>query len=104
VNYPTSQKFTRITEMGHLTQEWGGQTTLIIEYPQEHVPNKTEPYYPIPREENNARHNRYLEFARNETPDVIFAGRLGDYKYYNMDQAVARALSIFSRIAESGQA
>ncbi len=104
VNYPTSQKFTRITEMGHLTQEWGGQTTLIIEYPQEHVPNKTEPYYPIPRDENNALHNRYIEFARNEAPDVIFAGRLGDYKYYNMDQAVARALSIFSRIAESGQA
>lgn len=100
VNYPVSQQFTRITEMGHMTGEWGDLTTLILEYPQQHVPNKTEPYYPIPREENNALHTKYLEFARKEAPEVTFAGRLGDYKYYNMDQAVGRALSLFDKISE----
>jgi UDP-galactopyranose mutase len=104
VNYPTSQKFTRITEMGYLTQEWGDLTTLALEYPQEHVPNKTEPYYPIPREENNVLHNKYIEFARREAPEVTFAGRLGDYKYYNMDQAIGRALSLFDKISEDMQA
>ena len=98
VNYPMSHDFTRITEMGHLTQERGDHTTVAIEYPQPHIPGETIPYYPIPRDENLAKHNEYVEFAEKEAPNVLFAGRLGDYKYYNMDQAAARALTIFDRM------
>ncbi len=97
VNYPVSHDYTRITEMGHLTGEWNGSTTVAIEYPIAHRPGETVPYYPIPRDENAAHHDRYVAFARKEAPDVLFAGRLGDYKYYNMDQAVGRALALFRK-------
>lgn len=97
VNYPMSHDFTRITEMGHLSQEWGETTTVAIEYPQAHKPGKTVPYYPVPRDENTAMHRRYLDFAAKEARNVVFGGRLGDYRYYNMDQAVAGALSLFAK-------
>lgn len=99
VNYPVSHDFTRITEMGHLTQEWNGKTTVAIEYPQPHVPGETVPYYPIPRDENNELHARYLALAKEKAPNVIFAGRLGDYRYYNMDQAVASALALYGDLS-----
>ena len=99
INYPTSHAFTRITEMGHLTGEWGDVTTVAIEYPRAHEHGVTEPYYPIPRDENQALHNRYVALAKTEAPYIVFAGRLGDYRYYNMDQAAARALALFRRIA-----
>ncbi|MEQ1517764.1 MAG: UDP-galactopyranose mutase [Usitatibacteraceae bacterium] len=101
VNYPISKDYTRISEMAHFTQEWGDRTTVAIEYPRAHVSGKTVPYYPIPRSENTELHHRYLDFAKKEAPNVIFAGRLGDYQYYNMDQAVAGALTIFNRIRKS---
>jgi UDP-galactopyranose mutase len=101
VNYPLSEDFTRITEMSHLTQEWSEFTTVAIEYPQAHERGRTIPYYPVPRDENMELHNRYVEFAKREAPNTVFAGRLGDYKYYNMDQAVGRALSLFRKLAAS---
>jgi UDP-galactopyranose mutase len=58
-----------------------------------------DPYYPVPREENRSLHARYLELAGDTVPDVVFAGRLADYKYYNMDQAVSRALLVFRNLA-----
>lgn len=97
INYPVSHDFTRITEMGHLTQEWSDVTTVAIEYPVAHVPGQTVPYYPIPRDENQELHNRYVALAGKEAGNVLFAGRLGDYRYYNMDQAVGRALALFSK-------
>jgi UDP-galactopyranose mutase len=99
VNYPTTQDFTRITEMGHLTGEWGAVTTVAVEYPGAHRPGVTEPHYPIPRDEHIALHRRYLALAEKETPHIVFAGRLGDYRYYNMDQAAGRALSLFEKLA-----
>lgn len=97
LNYPMSHDFTRITEMAYLTQEWSDVTTVAIEYPVAHVPGKTVPYYPIPRDDNNELHNKYIDLAKREAGNVVFAGRLGDYKYYNMDQAVGRALSLFEK-------
>ena len=70
---------------------------LTLEYPQAHQPGVTEPYYPIPRDENQALHARYIAHAAKEAGNVIFAGRLGDYQYYNMDQAVGHALAIFRK-------
>jgi UDP-galactopyranose mutase len=64
------------------------------EYPVAHVPGKTVAYYPIPRDENQAFYSRYAEAAKAEFPETIFAGRLGDYQYYNMDQACARGIKL----------
>jgi UDP-galactopyranose mutase len=88
--------------MGHMTREWGDRTTVVTDYPGPHEPGANEPYYPVPRAENQALYNRYLDLARTQAPKVAFAGRLGDYRYYNMDQAVARALSLFQTCAAMG--
>jgi UDP-galactopyranose mutase len=97
VNYPNEMAFTRITEQRHLTAQPGRRTVLTLEYPQAHSPGVTEPYYPIPRDENQALYRQYIQKAKTDAPEVIFAGRLGDYQYYNMDQAVGHALSIFRK-------
>jgi UDP-galactopyranose mutase len=99
VNYPNEGGFTRILEHKHLTADIGPTTVLTTEWPLDHVTGVTDPYYPIPREENRALHARYLELAADTVPEVVFAGRLADYKYYNMDQAVSRALLAFRGLA-----
>jgi UDP-galactopyranose mutase len=93
VNYPNDHEYTRITEFKHITGQEHGKTTLCYEFPQA----EGDPYYPIPRPENTALYNRYLALAKS-TPNVHFAGRLGTYKYYNMDQVVAQALALYERI------
>jgi len=95
INYPNDYDFTRITEQKHLSGQRLPVSTLVVEYPQRHVPGKTEPYYPIPREENYAQYNLYLKEVEKLNGTVLLAGRLADYKYYNMDQAVAHALKLF---------
>lgn len=101
VNYPLTHDYTRISEMAHLTGEWSDVTTVAIEYPQAHTPGVTEPYYPIPQDDNQLLHHRYIDFARKEAPNVIFAGRLGAYKYYEMTQAIGGALALFDDIGAS---
>ncbi|HXQ60676.1 MAG TPA: UDP-galactopyranose mutase [Acidimicrobiales bacterium] len=95
VNHPEAEGFTRILEHKHLTGVTSATTVLTTEWPQDHVPGVNDPYYPVPRPENRSLHARYLELARDTDPEVVFAGRLADYKYYNMDQAVSRALLVF---------
>lgn len=95
VNYPNDNAYTRITEQKHITGQQMEKTTIVVEYPQNHVPRENEPYYPIPREENRELYNKYLSEAAKLDGSVLFAGRLADYKYYNMDQAAARALKLF---------
>lgn len=99
-NYPTPRErhpYTRSTEFRHLTgQADVAHSTQVFEYPEAYAPGVNEPYYPIPREENRALYRRYAEKAAR-LGTVLFAGRLGDYQYYNMDQAVARALTLFER-------
>ena len=74
---------------------------MSIEYPLAYRREQNLPYYPIPREENRKRYNLYLSEVESLSNKVLFAGRLADYKYYNMDQAVARALAVFEKqIAE----
>ncbi len=98
-NYPGKEPHTRITEQKIITgQKIEGVTTIVTEFPMPHVDGKTDPFYPIPRPDNRALYSRYASLAETEAPNVIFAGRLGDYQYYNMDQAVARALAIAQRI------
>ncbi len=89
VNYPNTQDFTRITEFRHLTGQAGAGTSIVREYPQA----GGEPYYPIPRPDNEALYQRYAALADAET-GVSFVGRLAQYRYYNMDQVVAAALKL----------
>ena len=93
INYPNDHDYTRVTEFKHLTGQRGPATTLVYEYPREHG----DPYYPIPRRENAVLYDRYRRLAES-TPNVHFTGRLGSYKYYNMDQVVAQSLALCQRI------
>ena len=97
VNYPNEYDITRITEQKYLSGQSSPKTTLVKEYPQAYVPGQNDPYYPIPRQANRDRFNLYLKEASKLNGTVLFAGRLGDYKYYNMDQAVTRALGLFAK-------
>jgi UDP-galactopyranose mutase len=94
VNYPNDYPYTRVTEFKYLTGQQHEKTTVVYEYPRA----EGDPYYPIPRPENSALYQRYKALA-DATPGVQFVGRLGTYKYYNMDQVVAQALTVFNRIA-----
>jgi UDP-galactopyranose mutase len=68
----------------------------VYEYPQA----EGDPYYPIPRRENNLLYTRYEKLAAT-LENVYFTGRLGTYKYYNMDQVVAQSLALFKRLVET---
>lgn len=92
VNYPNENAYTRITEFKHLTGQEHPKTSIVYEYPC----GEGDPYYPIPRQENGEIYAKYQALAR-ET-GVHFAGRLATYKYYNMDQVVAQALTVYARL------
>jgi UDP-galactopyranose mutase len=99
VNYPNDHDFTRIVEIKHATGQKLSATTIIREYPQDPGPAR-EPYYPIPAPDARALYARYAERAATEQY-VSFVGRLATYRYYNMDQVVATALTEFDRLQES---
>lgn len=96
INFPNDYEFTRVTEFKHLTGQQHPKTTVVYEYPTA----EGDPYYPIPRKENAERYKAYAALAE-QTPNVHFAGRLGTYQYYNMDQVVAQALALWRRIRSS---
>ena len=100
VNYPSeSVPYTRITEYKHLTGQVHSKTSISYEFAH----SDGEPYYPVPRPENQLLYKKYEALAR-EQADVIFVGRLGTYKYYNMDQVVGQALATFRRLAKTNAA
>lgn len=99
VNFPDpAVPYTRITEYKHLTGQDHAQTSISYEFPCA----EGEPFYPIPRPENAELYKRYTALADN-TPGVTFLGRLGTYKYYNMDQVVGQALALYQRIERQTQ-
>ncbi|MBI5083032.1 MAG: UDP-galactopyranose mutase [Acidobacteria bacterium] len=98
VNYPNTELFTRITEMKYLTGQTAPGTTIVREYPQPHQPGVNEPYYPIPLAAHRNLHEAYLADLPSLGRPVLALGRLADYRYYNMDQAVARALTLFNSL------
>lgn len=100
VNYTQEEvPYTRITEYKHLTGQISSKTTITYEYPC----SEGDPYYPVPRPENNELYKKYEALAL-ERPDIYFVGRLATYKYYNMDQVVGQALATFRRICEASAA
>jgi UDP-galactopyranose mutase len=91
VNYPNEEEFTRIVEVKHATGQDCRNTTIVREYPEDFGPGK-EPYYPIPASDAAAIYRKYKEMAEGVS-NVSFIGRLATYRYYNMDQVVAMALT-----------
>jgi UDP-galactopyranose mutase len=94
INYPNDHAYTRVTEFKHLTGQAHRQTSVVYEYPA----MEGDPYYPVPTPENAALYKRYAELAA-ATPNVHFVGRLATYRYYNMDQVVAQALTLCKQMA-----
>ena len=93
INYPNEHLYTRVTEFKYLTGQEHSKTSIVYEFPQ----SEGDPYYPVPRKENAALYANYKALA-DATPDVHFVGRLATYKYYNMDQIVAQALTVYSKM------
>ncbi len=98
VNYPNDHDYTRVTEFKHLTGQEHPRTSIVYEYPRA----DGDPYYPIPRPENAEMYRKYQALAEAER-GVHFAGRLATYRYYNMDQVVAQALSQYGKIVRGGR-
>jgi UDP-galactopyranose mutase len=94
VNYPNEHAYTRVTEFKHLTGQLHPRTSVVYEFPRA----DGDPYYPVPRPENQALYRRYEALAA-QLPHVHFVGRLATYRYYNMDQVVAQALSLCDKLA-----
>jgi len=96
VNYPNEHLYTRVTEFKYLTGQEHDKTTIVYEYPQA----EGDPYYPVPRPENAEMYKKYQALTE-ESRGVWFAGRLATYKYYNMDQVTAQALTLYTKIKAS---
>ena len=95
VNYPQDEEFTRISEYKHMTGQDHPWTSITYEYPTA----DGDPYYPVPRPENQAIYKQYEALADAER-NTWFVGRLATYRYLNMDQVVGQALSVFRRIED----
>lgn len=94
INHPNEHEYTRVTEFKQLTGQSHSQTSVVYEYPR----SSGDPYYPVPRPENAALYKQYENLA-SATQHVHFVGRLATYKYYNMDQVVAQALTLCAQLS-----
>lgn len=99
VNYPCNYDFTRIHEYKYYLDDRCEKTVIAKEYSENFELGKNERYYPIPKDENTQLYEKYLQEAQG-LENVYFLGRLGDYKYYDMDKAILRALELFEKIVE----
>jgi UDP-galactopyranose mutase len=94
VNYPSQDvPHTRVTEFKYLTGQQHRKTSVVYEFPK----GEGDPYYPVPKPENQVLYKRYQALAEN-THGVHFVGRLATYRYYNMDQVVAQALTLIAKM------
>ena len=93
INFPNEQQYTRVTEFKYLTGQVHRKTSVVYEIPRA----EGDPYYPIPRPENAEIYRKYEALAKAE-PNVHFVGRLATYKYYNMDQIVGQALTVYGKM------
>lgn len=99
INYPSLHDgaHTRITEFKQITGQLVSGSTTVKEFPCENG----DPYYPVPSTSNKILHEKYVESLRSTHPSVLLVGRLAEYKYYNMDQAVGSALALVKRVLNS---
>ena len=96
-NYPNEYTFTRITEFKRIHPINSDKTTILKEYPQDYIIGQNTPYYPIFTDENQAKYNKYKEYA-TKFENLLLVGRLAEYKYYDMDDMVESALEKFQEM------
>lgn len=98
VAYPQEQGFTRITEYKKLPVQDRCGTSYAVEFPLPYKEGtQMEPYYPVLTEKSQMQYEKYKKMAE-QIPNLVSCGRLADYKYYNMDQALERALEIAQQL------
>lgn len=103
VAYPQEEGFTRITEYKKLQPQEGFGSSFAKEYPIPYDKSTmSEPYYPIPTTESANQYAKYREKAK-KIRNLFCCGRLADFKYYNMDQALKRALEVSAEILNKYQ-
>ena len=93
INYPLDFEYTRITEFKHITNQSINSTSIVKEFPT----SDGDPYYPIPRPENEIIYKKYQTISESEK-NVHFVGRLAEYRYFNMDQVIGSALALCKKI------
>ncbi len=94
VNYPNNYEFTRITEFKHIHPAKSARTTILKEYPQDYT-GKNEPYYPLFTDAAKSAHAKYLAELK-KFPQITAVGRLAEYRYFDMDDVVKRALEVYN--------
>jgi len=96
INYSNSEDYTRSVEIKHVTKQKINKTVISYEYPK----SVGDPYYPIPNKKNEDLYEKYKLLADIETKNnnVYFCGRLAEYKYFNTDEVIERALDLFNTI------
>lgn len=97
INYAEENiPYTRIHEFKHYHPEWKGNNSTIIckEYSVDYQVGEN-PYYPINNDENKAKYKKYLEIAKQKYPNFTFGGRLGCYRYWDMDKVILNALEFY---------
>ena len=97
INYPCNYDFTRIGEYKYFLNKESKNTVVSYEYPQPFIQGMNERYYPIVKLENHELYNQYVNLLK-ASPKIQFLGRLGHYKYYDMDKAIASALKLMEEI------
>ena len=98
VNYTVSEAFTRITEFKYLTGQKAEGTTIVREYPFAYTGAEGEiPYYSIANDANHELYGKYRTLVE-KIPNVYLLGRLAEYKYYNIDAMVMKALELTEKI------
>jgi UDP-galactopyranose mutase len=102
VNYPNNYDFTRIHEYKYYLNDVSPKTVIAKEYSEPFELGRNERYYPIPKKESQELYEKYLKEARKKYKNMHFLGRLGDYKYYDMDKAVLRAMQVFKEVFGCG--
>lgn len=98
VAYPQEKGYTRITEYKKIPVQNKKGSSYAVEYPLLYQDGQEmEPYYPVLTQDSQIQYSKYQELV-TKIPNLFTCGRLGDFKYYNMDQALARALSVVKEI------
>ena len=97
VNYPNNYNFTRITEFKKIHPAETNFTTILKEYPQKYIRGKNLPFYPVFDEKNKLLYEKYFAESK-KIKNLILLGRLAEYKYFDMDDIIKRALEKFYEI------
>lgn len=94
-NYPNDYKYTRSVEIKHVTKQRSKFTVISKEYPT----SRGEPYYPISDKKNSKLFDKYKKLIEKENKkNIFFEGRLAKYKYFNTDEVIESALSLFNKL------